>query len=151
MSRLLSCKPNYFCYICGLFTPSNKSRPITNLIKERYNAYFYPVKLGDQDKPYAPHRICFNCANILSKWSSNGKVYFSFDWPMSWREQKDHENDCYFCGSMKNGFNSRRRKKLEAYSTVSSVTKTEGNGSRKPNVCTLSKFKLNNDDLYLNF
>ena len=39
------CQSNLFCYVCGLFTPNFKSKSITKTIKNRYDNYFYPIKL----------------------------------------------------------------------------------------------------------
>lgn len=129
-----NCLSNLFCYVCGLFTPKLKSKSITQTIKNRYDKYFYPIKLCNQDKKFSPHVICIDCADILAKWTSNNSRicrYFNFDWPMSWREQQSHTEDCYFCLSFKNGMIWKRRKRY-TYATVQSVTGIEGNGSRKP-------------------
>ena len=101
---------------------------------------FFSVKLGDQDKSYAPHIVCANCYEILSKWAQPNirrQRYFLFDWPMSWREQADHENDCYFCCTNTKGKSSSHRKTM-LYANVKSVTKTEGIGERKPE-CKLNE------------
>ena len=51
---------------------------------------------------------------------------------MSWREPQNHSSVCYFFASLKKGISTRQRKKFVSYVSVSSVTLTEGNGSRKP-------------------
>ena len=83
------CPSNSFCYICGFYTSRNK-RIISKAVKDRYDMYFFPVKLGDQDKSYAPHIVCANCYESLSKGAQPNKM------PMSWTEQADHENYYYF-------------------------------------------------------
>jgi hypothetical protein len=45
---------------------------ITGFIRKVYYAYF-GVELGDQDKPWAPHTVCYVCAENLRKWSEKGK------------------------------------------------------------------------------
>ena len=85
-------------------------------------------------------RIEANCYEILSKRAQPNKRrqrYFLFDWPMSWREQADHENDCYFCCTNTKGKSSSHRKTM-LYANVKSVTKTEGIGERKPE-CKLNE------------
>ena len=88
--------------------------------------------MGDQNKKFAPHRICMQCYGGLSYWANgkeHGKKFFQFNWPMSWREPKSHGEDCYFCTNDAK-FNSKRRKKeLKA---VPSVIITERDGSRIP-------------------
>ena len=56
---------NAFCYICGRFTTPKERQKITDFIQKAYHAYF-GVKLGDQGKPWAPHRIGASCVFILS-------------------------------------------------------------------------------------
>lgn len=138
--RKHSCPSNLFCYICGLYTPTNQ-RTITSTVKERYEQYFFPVKLADQGKSFAPDKICANCFNTLSKWAQNDnskKRYFQFDWPMSWREQTCHETDCYFCCTNTKGMSAKHRDKI-IYPHVKSVTPVEGIGKRKPK-CKLIDF-----------
>ncbi|QQP34707.1 Uncharacterized protein FKW44_022685 [Caligus rogercresseyi] len=54
-----SCRnnPDVFCYICGEYTLSGDRKNITGFVKRAYMAYF-KVKLGDQDKSWAPHKVC---------------------------------------------------------------------------------------------
>ena len=40
--------------------------PITDFVKKAYLAYF-EVKLGDQDKKWAPHKVCGACVATLRK------------------------------------------------------------------------------------
>jgi hypothetical protein len=45
---------------------------ITVFIRKVYYAYF-GVKLGDQDKSWAPHKVCYVCVEGLRKWSKGKK------------------------------------------------------------------------------
>ena len=56
--------PDIFCYICGRFVPSVQQQNITPFVKNVYYAYF-GIKLGDQDKAWAPHRVCRNFVSLL--------------------------------------------------------------------------------------
>jgi hypothetical protein len=47
-------------------------RNVTGFIRKVYYAYFC-VKLGDQDKSWAPHKVCFVCVEDLKKWSKGKK------------------------------------------------------------------------------
>jgi hypothetical protein len=48
-----------------------------------YYAYF-GVKLGDQDKSWAPHKVCYFCVEDLRKRSNGKKKAFRFGVPMIW-------------------------------------------------------------------
>ncbi|GFV59594.1 uncharacterized protein TNCV_4259871 [Trichonephila clavipes] len=59
--------PNCFCYICGSYTVKEQQRNISNFVQKVYFAYF-GVKLGDQDKSWAPHVVCSVCIEELRQW-----------------------------------------------------------------------------------
>ena len=99
--------PDLFCYICGRFTRKKDRRNITPFVKNAYHAYF-GVKLGDQDKYWAPHKVCITCVSTFSLWMK-GKKHFSFGVPMVWREPQNHLNDCYFCAVRVTGLKSKTR------------------------------------------
>jgi hypothetical protein len=69
-----------------------------------YYAYF-GVKLGDQDKSWASHNVCYVCVKDLRKWSRGKKKAFRFGAAMICREPKNHSDDCYFCCCNVKGFN----------------------------------------------
>ncbi|ESN93095.1 hypothetical protein HELRODRAFT_165255 [Helobdella robusta] len=54
------------------------------------------MKVGDQDKSWAPHICCNTCSVTLREWLKN-KRFLAFAVPMAWREPKNHTDDCYFC------------------------------------------------------
>ena len=56
--------PDAFCYICGEYTLKDQRKGITGFVKQSYFAYF-DVKLGDQDKPWAPYKVCKTCVENL--------------------------------------------------------------------------------------
>ena len=80
-----------FCYICGKYTLQHSHVKIAEFIEKAYYAYF-GVKLGDQNKPWAPHVACKPCVEHLREWS-NGKrqTGLVFDIPMVWREPSNHQ------------------------------------------------------------
>ena len=53
-------KSDIFCYICGTYTNSKQRTDITEKVKQVYFDYFQ-MQLGDQDKDWAPHKICTTC------------------------------------------------------------------------------------------
>ena len=55
-----------FCYNCGQYTVKDKMKANTNFVRKGYLAYF-KVKLGDQDKPWAPHIESKVCVENMRK------------------------------------------------------------------------------------
>ncbi|KAJ8722637.1 hypothetical protein PYW07_003817 [Mythimna separata] len=51
MSRVCVNSLDLFCYICGEFTPKSKKKPLSDLIKQCYQAYFNRV-VRNQDKSW---------------------------------------------------------------------------------------------------
>ena len=96
MSRKCINDPDRFCYICGKVTLKERRANITDFVKKAYHAYF-GIKLGDQNKTFAPHICCKTCVDNLRNWSTGKKECLPFGVPMVWREGKDHSTDCYFC------------------------------------------------------
>jgi len=84
---------------------------ITPLIKERYYKYF-KMRIGDQEKSFAPHTVCKKCSSNLSMWSAGKLTKLPFSTPMSWREQRSHGEDCYFCLTKVAGFNKKNANKI---------------------------------------
>jgi hypothetical protein len=97
-----------FFYICGEFVIKIQQRNITGFIRKVYYAYF-GVKLGDQDKSWAPHEVCYGCVEDLRKWSRGKKNAFRFGVPRILREPKNHSDDCYFCCCDGKGYNSKNK------------------------------------------
>ena len=85
-----------FCCICGCFTSRKNQRTITEFVEKVYHAYF-GIKLGDQEKAWAPHKACNLCVERLRHWTKGTGKGLTFGVPMVWREPKNHVDDCYFC------------------------------------------------------
>lgn len=98
--------PDSFCYICGEFVVKKQQRSITDFVKKVYFAYF-GVKIGDQDKSWAPHRVCSGCVEGLRSWSKGKVKSFRFGVPMIWREPRNHSDDCYFCSCNVQGYSTK--------------------------------------------
>ncbi|PNF16265.1 hypothetical protein B7P43_G11640, partial [Cryptotermes secundus] len=77
-------------------------------VKKVYFAYF-KLKLGNQDKPWAPHKVCRRCEEDLHLWFKGKKNSFRFGIPMMWREQRNLTTDCYFCSVDAKGFNTKSK------------------------------------------
>ena len=43
------------------------------------------MKLGDQDKSWAPHKVCKQCTETLRRWSQGKATSMRFWVPMVWR------------------------------------------------------------------
>ncbi|XP_076804583.1 uncharacterized protein LOC143448650 [Clavelina lepadiformis] len=122
--------PDRFCYICGKVTLRSRQAKITQFVKKAYYAYF-GVKLGDQDKAFAPHICCKACVENLRLWSLKKIKSLPFGIPMVWREGKDHVTDCYFCMTNLQGIN-RKNKQHVKYPDVSSAMKPVPHGPGIP-------------------
>ncbi|XP_064117706.1 uncharacterized protein LOC135223132 [Macrobrachium nipponense] len=126
-----------FCYICGHVVLPDRQAKITNFVKKAYQAYF-GVKLGDQDKPFAPHICCKTCAENLRDWRNKKRKCMPFGvpmvWksmpfgvPMVWREGKDHVTDSYFCMTNLKGINRKNKHNVQ-YPDVPSAIKPVPHG-----------------------
>ena len=59
--------PDVFCYICGEYMMAKYWFNVIDFTKRAYEAYF-GMKLGDQDKSWAPHKVCKHCTDMLCFW-----------------------------------------------------------------------------------
>ncbi|GFS88590.1 uncharacterized protein TNCV_1461931 [Trichonephila clavipes] len=112
--------PNCFCYICGSCTVKKQQRNVSNFVQKVYFAYF-GIKLGDQDKSWAPHVVCSVCVEELRQWFQGKKKSFRFVVPMIWREPKNHSDDCYFCSCSVQDFNLKNRKDISYLAIILSA------------------------------
>ncbi|GFQ89693.1 uncharacterized protein TNCT_555151 [Trichonephila clavata] len=70
--------PDDFCYIYGEYSLiKNHMGSIKDHVKQFYLAYF-GMKLGDQDKSWANHKICVKCLNDLRFWLKGKKTAVRF-------------------------------------------------------------------------
>ena len=101
MSLKRPCKisSDCFCYVCGYYINlrqmKHKIIPETKFF-EAYEAYF-GMKMGDQDKSWAPHFCCGSCRSTLEGWMRGSRKCMPFAIPRIWREPTNHHDDCYFC------------------------------------------------------
>jgi hypothetical protein len=78
-------------------------------VKKLYFSYFQ-LKVGDQDKSFAPPTACNTCVEGLRYWYDGKRKAMPFAIPMQWREQKNHCDDCYFCMVNVAGYNKKNKK-----------------------------------------
>ncbi|KAI6650057.1 hypothetical protein LOD99_6272 [Oopsacas minuta] len=87
---------------------SKQTTAITGVVKKAYLGYF-GMRLGDQDKTWAPHTVCRSCVENLRQWTKGIRKSLSFGIPMIWREPQNHISDCYFCMANISGFNAKTK------------------------------------------
>jgi hypothetical protein len=103
---------------------------IMGFIRKVYCGYF-GVKLGDQDKSWAPHNVCYVCVQDLRKLYKGKKKAFRFGVPMTWTELNNHSDDCYFCCCHVKGYNSKN-KKVILYLNLPSASRPVVHGPEVP-------------------
>lgn len=123
MSRVCVNSPDLFCYICGEFTPKSKKKPLSDLIKQAYQAYFN-CDVRNQDKSWVPKVCCLKCYTNLNGWSKGTTKKIPFGTPMLWMEPTNHAEDCYFCLTQLKGFSEKSKRSIK-YADVSSVIKPQ--------------------------
>ena len=106
-----------------------QKRNINYFVKRAYKAYF-DMKLGHQNKSWAPHLACKTCVGSLHGWTK-GKLKLNFAVPMVWRKPKNHFDDCYFCLNDIKGFNKNKKKGWQ-YPSLDSVIRTVANSDDRP-------------------
>lgn len=130
MKRVCKNHPDRFCYICGQVILPARQTKITDFVKKSYHAYF-GVKLGDQDRAFAPHVCCKSCVEGLRRWWNKKLKSLPFGIPMVWREGKDHSTDCYFCMTNLEGVNKKKRRHV-IYPDIPSAIKPLPHGPDVP-------------------
>ena len=101
MSLKRPCKisSDCFCYICGYnINPRQMKHKIIPETKFfiAYETYF-GMKMGDQDKSWAPHFCCGSCRSTLEEWMRGSSKCMPFAILRIWKELTNHHDNCYFC------------------------------------------------------
>ena len=119
-----------FCYICGELAVERQKLNITTIVRQVYCAYF-GVKIGDQEKTWAPHYVCQTCVEGLRRWLKGEQEAFRFEVPMVWQEPKNHRDDCYFCSTGVHRFNLKNKKNI-VYPNLQSAIRPVPHGPEIP-------------------
>ena len=82
---------------------------VRDFTERAYKAYF-GIKLGAQDKSWAPHKVFKHCTKTLHFCDQDKVSSMLFEFPMVWREPKNHHHDYYFCMVDMSGWNQRKKK-----------------------------------------
>jgi len=91
---LWTCQVLVVCTLQTIFVLSVVSLWLKNINKilqvslEKCCYAYFGVKLGDQDKSWASHKVCYVCVEDLRKWSKVKKKAFRFGVPVVWRGPK---------------------------------------------------------------
>jgi hypothetical protein len=85
--------PDNFCYICGDFVIKKTTEKHHRVCKKKVYYAYFGVKLADQSKSWAPHKVCSVCVAELRQWNKGKKKSFRFGVPMIWREPRNHSDD----------------------------------------------------------
>ena len=81
--------PDRFCLVCGKYMSKEQQRNITDDVNKMYMIYL-DCPLGDQDKTWAPHKICKKCCLGLHNWLNKRSSSTPFAVPIIWREPEDY-------------------------------------------------------------
>ena len=103
--------PDWFCYVCGKFTPTSQKKNLTKSVKVAYK-HCFGCKLGDQDKAWAPHISCKNCYTGLTQWLNGKRKNMPFSVPIIWRKPANYANDCYFCLTKVSGCSKHTKSRI---------------------------------------
>jgi len=123
-----------------------QKRTISPVVKTAYFHYF-GVKVGDQDKPWAPHVCCNSCSVKLREWLNGKKRAMKFAVPMVWREPTNHVDDCYFCltPSLKQGWSTKKKAPVE-YPCVPSAIRPVPHSADLPIPEPPQNYEIEKDD-----
>ena len=64
--------PNVFSYICGNYIIAKQKQDSNSFVRNVYYAYF-GIRLGDEDKSWAPHKVCRTFVERLRLWKNGAK------------------------------------------------------------------------------
>src|SRR6218665_1275074 len=94
------------CTMYSFFTQIESLCTCMEMVKPFEKVYFVylDVRVGDQDKSWAPHRVCSTCVDGLCMWAKGKLESFCFEVPMTWMETRNHSDDCYLCSCSIQGY-----------------------------------------------
>lgn len=112
-------KPDSFCYVCGLFSPSKSRKKINDTVRNAYE-YCFASKMLNENVDWVPHIVCSNCyKTLITCHSSKNLSNLKWSSPVVYSMPEKRE-DCFFCMTVTTGFNSKN-KNLIKYTYTSKV------------------------------
>ena len=113
---------NFFCFICGFYTPTNQRQLLTDAIKTGYRLSFSRI-LINVNQSWEPQYCCPTCTIELRSASRGNHPNLNFCTPLLWNEPQNHDMDSYFCNTtLIKGFNAKNKQQI-VYTDVPSLAK----------------------------
>ena len=133
-SRKCKLSADCFCYVCGLYVSLKQVKYKINLEAKFAQAYerYFGIKIGDQDKNWAPHVICGTCRSNLDAWLRGDRHSMPFAIPRVWREPQNHTDDCYFCMVDISRFKKTKNRRDIVYPSIPSSIASVPHSSELP-------------------
>ena len=114
--------PNFFCFVCDLYTPTNQRQPLTGATKTGCHLSFRRI-LKNVNQSWKPQYRCPTCAIDLTSASRGYHPNLKLSTTMFWNEPQNHDMNCYFCNTtFIKGFNAKNKQQI-VYADVPSVAK----------------------------
>ena len=123
-----------FCCACGYYiSPQQKKHKVIPETKffVAYKTYF-GMKMGEQDKSWAPHFCCGSCRSTLEGRMRGSCKCMPFAIPRVWREPTNHHDDCYFCMVGISKYKKTKDRKKIVYPSIPSSIAPLNHGPELP-------------------
>ena len=133
-SRKCKLSADCFCYVCGLYVSLKQVKYKINLEAKFAQAYerYFSMKIGDQDKNWAPHVICGTCRSNLDAWLKGDRHSMPFAIPRVWREPQNLTDDGYFCMVDISRFKKTKNRRDIVYPSIPSSIASVPHSSELP-------------------
>ena len=122
MSGRCKNNPNFFLFVCGLYTPTNQIQPLIDAIKTGYRSSFGRI-LKNVNLSWETQYCCPTCAIEQRSASRGSHINLNFCTPMLWNEPQNHDVHCYsYNTTLIKGFNANNKQQI-VYADVPSMAK----------------------------
>ena len=86
---------------------------MTFTMKKAYGLYFNR-EVANSDKNYIPNYCFPHCLRYLLGWLNGTPMSIKFAFPIIYKEQQNHVDDCYFClAQLSSGINRYKKRKVD--------------------------------------
>ena len=93
---------------------------------------YFGMKIGVQDKSWAPHVICGTRRSNLDGWLRRDRHSMPFSIPRIWREPQNHIDDFYFCMVDISRFRKTKNRHDIAYPSIPSSIAPKAPSNKAP-------------------
>ena len=125
----------FYC-VCGCYiSPQQKKHKVIPETKIfiAYETYrYFGMKMGDQDKSWAPRFCCESCRSTLEGWMRGSRKCMPFAIPRIWREPTNHHDDCYFYMVDISKYKKTKDRKKIVYPSIPSSIARANHGPELP-------------------